>query len=344
MSNTTPMSLDAAHKLAFNALTRQGFSEPQAKAISDTVTAAERDACTSHGLFRIPFYINALKNPSCNATSVPTITAGDSAVVHVDALNGFCPIALQTGLPSLIEKTRIHGIAALAIHNTYNIAALWPEVEQLGEEGLVAMAFTAANSFVAPAGGIKPIFGTNPMAFAWPRGDKPPLVFDQASSACARGEIQLHLRDGKPIPEGWAVDANGNPTTDPAAALEGAQLPFGGHKGSSLALMIELLAGALLGDLFSYESSQHDKHKVGAPFGGELVIAIDPTHFAPATTKPGGSLAAQTQHAEQLFAKILEQDGTRLPSSRRHKAREESLASGIHVATSLVETLQDFTQ
>lgn len=342
MSDMTPLTLEAAHDLALQALLQQGFSEPQAKAISDTVTAAERDGCTSHGLFRIPFYINALKNPDCNASAVPQVTQNDSAVIHVDALNGFCPIALQAGLTPLLENTRNHGIAALAIHNTYNIAALWPEVEQLGEQGMVAMAFTAANAFVAPAGGIKPLFGTNPMAFAWPRGDLPPLVFDQASSASARGEIQLHLRDDKPIPEGWAIDADGNPTTDPAAALAGAQLPFGGHKGSSLALMVELLAGALLGDLFSYESSEQDKHKVGAPFGGELIIAIDPTHFAPGATEPGGSLSAQTLRAEQLFAKILEQDGTRLPSSRRHKAREESLNSGIQVATSLVETLQGF--
>ena len=175
----------------------------------------------------------------------------ESSVVHVDACNGFCPLALQTGLGPLQEKTKRHGIAALAIHNTFNIAALWPEVETLANEGLVAFAFTAANAYVAPAGGTKPLFGTNPMAFGFPRKNHPPLVFDQASSASARGEIQLHLRDGKPLPEGWAIDKHGKPTTDPAAALEGAQLPFGGYKGSSLALMVELLAGALIGDRFS---------------------------------------------------------------------------------------------
>ncbi|MBX2886000.1 MAG: Ldh family oxidoreductase [Granulosicoccus sp.] len=152
------------------------------------------------------------------------------------------------------------------------------------------------------------------------------------------------MRDGKPNPEGWAVDSQGHPTTDPAAALEGAQLPFGGHKGSSLALMVELLAGALLGDLFSFESSDHDKHKVGAPFGGELVIAIDPKHFVRHSTQTSesGETKTQTQRAELLFEKILDQDGTRLPSSRRHKAREASSVSGIHVATSLVKTLQTF--
>jgi len=104
------------------------------------------------------------------------------------------------------------------------------------------------NAYVAPAGGTKPVYGTNPMAFAWPRAGKPPMVFDQASSASARGEIQLHLRDGKPLPEGWAIDAEGKPTTDPQAALGGAQLTFGGYKGAAIALMVELLAGALIGE------------------------------------------------------------------------------------------------
>ena len=121
--------------------------------------------------------------------------------------------------------------------------ALWPETERLAERGLVAFAFTAALQYVAPAGGIKPVYGTNPMAFAWPRAGRPPLVFDQASSASARGEIQIHLRDGKPIPEGWAIGPDGEPTTDPATGLAGAQLPFGGYKGAAIALMVELLAG-----------------------------------------------------------------------------------------------------
>jgi LDH2 family malate/lactate/ureidoglycolate dehydrogenase len=156
------------------------------------------------------------------------------------------------------------------------------------------------------------------------------LVFDQASSACARGEIQLHLRDGKSIPEGWAIDEFGQPTTDPAAALAGAQLPFGDYKGAAIALMIELLAGALIGDLFSYESSQRDTNKVGAPFGGEFLLAIDPAHCS-----TNGDSAAQQQRAELLFEKILQQEGTRLPSSRRLKARATTPTTGITIPKSL---------
>ena len=150
-------------------------------------------------------------------------------------------------------------------------------MEALAERGLVGFAFVAAMSYVAPAGGTKPLYGTNQMSFAWPRdGGRPPLVFDQASSAIARGEIMIHQRDGEPLPEAWGIDADGNPTTDPAAALKGAQLPFGGYKGASIALMIELLAGALVGDLFSFEASE-----VGPGDGGPRAAASSCSQSAP---------------------------------------------------------------
>lgn len=324
------LSLEQVHSLSTHALLSNGFSALQANAIADTITAAERDECHSHGLFRIPFYIKAASNPIADSNAIPELKESSSSVIHVDANNGFCPVALQIGLTPLASKAKQNGIAALAIHNVYNIAALWPEVEALAEQGLCAFAFTAANSYVAPHGGTTPLFGTNPMAFAWPRGNQPPFVFDQASSVSARGEIQLHKMADKAIPEGWAIDSSGNPTTSPSDALDGAQLAFGGHKGSSIALMIELLAGALIGDLFSYESTAQDEAKIGAPFGGEFLIAIDPVH----TLVDGNTEQAQAR-AEALFARILEQDGTRLPSERRFKARERTISNGIEVSTTL---------
>lgn len=330
MTEIHTLSLEQIEQLASSALLANGFSEANSQSIAHTVTIAERDGCRSHGLFRIPFYIAALKNPAANPKVEPTIDISESSVVHVDSHHGFCPLALQRGLPALTDKARTGGIAALAIHNTYNIAALWPEVEMLAQEGMVAFAFTASNAFVAPAGGTKPLFGTNPMAFAFPRAEHPPLVFDQASSASARGEIQLHLRSGEAIPEGWAIDSAGEPTTDPKRALEGAQLPFGGYKGSSLALMVELLAGALIGDKFSIESSEQDVHGAGAPIGGELLLALDPAHFGSNN---------YLHRAEYLFEQILEQPGTRLPSQRRHLAREQSIREGVDIATEQIDEI-----
>ena len=331
MSGVKRLSLDEIHQLANAILMDKGFSADQAGAIADTVTAAERDGCQSHGLFRIPFYVKALLNEHADPQAVPTVSVTDSAVVHVNAHGGFCPLALRVGEPELVAKARKHGIAALAIHDTYNIAALWPEVESLASQGLVAFAFTAANSFVAPAGGTKPLYGTNPMAFGFPRQDKPPLVFDQASSASARGEIQLHQREGKAIPEGWAIDKHGAPTIDPDEALAGAQLPFGGHKGSSIALMVELLAGALIGDLFSTESTAADREKVGAPLGGEFIMAIDPAHCSGSTN--------HLARSEQLFADVLAQPGTRLPSQRRYSTRARHRADGVDVSLKMLDDL-----
>ncbi len=334
MSDPVDLSLEQAHELAFVALTAQGISHSQATAIADTITAAERDECKSHGMFRVPFYVKALQNPNINPGAEPKITTLAPSVLHVDADFGFAPLALQMSREALIKMARTQGIAALCINNAYHIAALWPETEALAEQGLAAFAFTASMSSVAPAGGNKPLFGTNPMAFAWPRAGHPPLVFDQASSVTARGELQLHLRDGKPIPEGWAIDAEGQPTTDPERGLAGAQLTFGGHKGAAISLMVELLAGALVGDVFSYEAKARDTG-TGAPCGGEFIMAIDPARCV-----PGGDKQAQLDHAEALFSKILEQEGTRLPSDRRFAARSATAEQGISIPLSLYETIQ----
>jgi len=335
MSDFVVMSLDAVHATALELLLAQGFGTNHAEATARTVTAAERDECRHHGLFRISFYVNALRAGQASPDAEPTLTELAPGIIKIDAHRGFSPLALERGDEPLARRAKAQGIAALAVNNALNVAALWPEVERLALRGLVAFAYVSAIPYVAPAGGTKPVFGTNPMAFAWPRANHPPLVFDQASSASARGEIQLRLRDGKSLPEGWAIGPDGEPTTDPKVALAGAQLPFGGVKGSSIALMVELLAGPLVGDVLSYEAGEDDQAKTGAPCGGELVVAIDPVRCV-----ENGSASAQMSHAEKLFGKILEQDGTRLPSDRRYEARRRTATDGVKVPRSLYDNLQ----
>jgi delta1-piperideine-2-carboxylate reductase len=334
VTNAVRMSLEQVHELTVALLLAQGFSSDHSDAIASTVTAAERDECPNHGLFRIPFYVHALRAGQASGDAEPTVTDLAPGIIKVDAHYGFSPLALGRSHAALAARAKQQGIAALAVNNALNIAALWPEVERLGEEGLVAFAFVASSPYVAPAGGTKPLFGTNPMAFAWPRANRSPLVFDQASSVRARAEIQLRLRDGKTLPDGWALDPEGKPTNDPREALAGAQLPFGGAKGSSIALMVELLAGPLLGDLLSIEAGERDIAKTGAPCGGELVVAIDPVRCV-----DGGNRAAQLEHGERLFAKILEQEGTRLPSDRRYEARIRTSREGIAIPKPLYDTL-----
>src|SRR5690606_30931462 len=234
------------------------------------------------------------------------------AIVRVDARGGYSLLAFEAGLPVLAAKAREQGLAAMAINRCVHFSALWPEIERLTDMGLVALACNPSHAWVAPAGGRVPLLGTNPIAFGWPRAGGPPFVFDFATSAVARGEIELHRRSGEPLPAGWGVDRNGQPCSDAAEVLDhGAMLTFGGHKGSALSAMIELIAGPLIGDLTSVESGAFDEGHNALPYHGELIIALDPQRFL------GEQADQHLARAEALFEAIQGQ-GARLPSQRRY--------------------------
>ncbi len=315
------LTVDEAWRLSVDVLEANGFSKAHAEAIARTVNACQRDACNSHGLYRLLGCVHSLRVGKVSPDAAPEITLAAPGLVRADARGAYSLLAFEQGSQLLIERARINGIAALAITDCFHFSALWPEAEALAAQGLVALAMTPSHSWVAPFGGTTGVFGTNPLAFTWPRPGQDPFVFDFATSAAARGEIELHRRAGKPIPEGWAVDRDGNPTTDAAAGLDGAMLTFGGHKGSALSAMIELMAGPLIGDLLSLESQQRDGGKGAAPQHGELIIAIDPNIFM------GGNAAAHTARAEALFDAIVGQ-GARLPSQRRYAARRKTAETG----------------
>lgn len=330
MEATVNMSVDAVHAFVFERLIRLGLSAAHADAVAATIAAGERDECHSHGLYRMLGTIRTIRSGKVGLAVTPEVTTPSPAIVRVDARYAFAPLAHRAAAETLIDVTRKTGVAALAINNCFHFSALWAEVEPLAQRGLVALAMNPSHSWVAPTGGSRPVFGTNPIAFAWPRHGTPPFVFDFATSAVARGEIELHQRAGKPVPLGWGIDADGNDTTDPAAILSGAMNTFGGHKGSALAAMVELLAGALIGDLISFESKAADYGP--APLHGELVIAFDPERFL------GAGSTAHLDRAEQLFA-AMTQPGARLPSERRYEARTRSLANGVTIPRKLIEDI-----
>ena len=329
---TTRISLAEARELTGRVLRANGCDDANADALTDTVMAAEGDKCLSHGMFRLPGYIASLRSGKVNGKAKPTVEELAPAAIRVNGDNGFAPLALVTGRDPLAEKAKSQGIAALGITRTYHFAALWPETAALADLGLVAFAFTSAKPMVAPAGGIRPMFGTNPMSFAWPRKGAPPVVFDQASAAMARGEIMIAAREGHTVPEGVGITKDGKPTTDPKEILDGAQLAFGGYKGALLALMVELMAGPMIGEIFSVEQAAADNGDGGPTIGGEFLIAIDPVRLS-------GSDGV-LDHAEKLFAAVLEQEGTRLPSDRRYRNRITTAAEGVDVPTQLLETIK----
>jgi delta1-piperideine-2-carboxylate reductase len=329
------LTLKEANKLAIKCLLTNGCDDENATAIADKITQAEGDLCHSHGLFRLPWYCSATKSGRANGKARPRVEQLAPAVIRVDGDGGFAPLGQAIAHQPLVDCARQNGIGSLAFVNMFHISAMWPEVEKLAMDGLCAFAFTASYPYVPPAGGIKPLYGTNPMGFSWPRKDKPPLVFDQASSSMARGEVQIHARDGLPVPETAGIGPNGESTTDPNVVLQGAQLGFGGYKGASLALMVELLAGAMIGQFLSIESAEDDGGKGGPPKGGELMIAIDPARHG----DPDGFLV----RGETLFEAILAQEGTRLPGSRRFENRMKTANTGIYIPQSLHQSILELT-
>ncbi|MBE2275986.1 MAG: Ldh family oxidoreductase [Rhodobacteraceae bacterium] len=300
---------------------RCGLTPQQAGAVARVITAGERDGCKSHGVYRIEGCLRTLKAGKVVPQARPELADDGSAVIRVDAGGGFSPAAFELGAPVLAERARAQGVAALVINSCVHFSALWPEVEVLTGQGCAAMAMCPSYATVAPAGGTKALLGTNPFAFGWPRPGRMPYVFDFATSVAARGEIELHRRAGTPLPEGWAIDAQGHPTTDPAAALGGAMLPFGGHKGSAISTMIELLAGAMIGDMTSPEALAFLGSDKLLPRHGELILAFSPERFA-------SGLGDPFARAETLLDAIAGQ-GARLPSSRRFSARTRAEADGI---------------
>ncbi|KJK18059.1 Ldh family oxidoreductase [Pseudomonas sp. 2(2015)] len=328
------LTLSEAHSLAFSILLHNGFDADHARAVSDTIIAGERDGCASHGLYRVLGCVGSLKAGKVVADARPEVIDQAPSIVRVDAGGGFSQLAFQAGLPLLQAKAQSTGIAALAINRCVHFSALWVEIEQLAEAGLVALAFTPSHAWVAPAGGHRPVFGTNPIAFGWPRAGTHPYVFDFATSAIARGDIELHRRAGKAIPEGWGVDEHGQPSTDPNVVLDrGAMLTFGGHKGSALAAMVELIAGPLIGDLTSAESLAHADGSKASPYHGELLIALDPRRFL-------GEAADQHLARAEVVFESIEGQGARLPSARRYKARARSLVEGVEIPQALYNDLR----
>lgn len=322
------MTLGEADALARKVLESRGLAADHAAAVARTMVAGERDGCASHGLYRLLVAANSIERGVVVPDAVPVVSEPAAALVRVDGGGGFAQLPFERGMPLLVEKARRCGIAALALNNVVHFAALWPEVEALAQQGLVALAFTPSHAWVAPEGGTKPVFGTNPIAFGWPRAGQPPFVFDFATSAVARGEIELHRRAGKSIPLDWGYDAEGYPSIDPKAVLDGAMRTFGGHKGSALAAMVELLAGPLIGDMTSAQSLAADEGRMGSPIGGELIIAIDPAGFL------GDNVQDYLVHAEAMFGTI-EGQGARLPGSRRYAARAQSDQHGVRIPAQL---------
>ncbi len=320
MTTVTP---DQLNSLIEGALIVNKTSRSNSVTVAAALTAAEIDGHKGHGLSRVPSYCAQAASGKVDGFASPAVERATPGMLRVDACGGFAYPAFDEVLERLPEIARQTGIAAAVISQSHHCGVAGWHVERLADAGLVAILVANTPKAIAPWGGREALYGTNPIAFAAPRRGVPPLVIDLATSQVARGQILTAAQAGEPIPEGWALDAHGNPTTDAEAALTGTMQPLGGSKGAALALMIELMAAALTGAHFGYEASSFFTADGPAPGVGQLVIAIDP-EAATGRERFLDRVEAMTQAIEA-------QDNTRLPGTRRFTGRKQAAAEGVSV-------------
>jgi (2R)-3-sulfolactate dehydrogenase (NADP+) len=325
------LSLAEVEQLATRVLEASDVSRANALVVARSIAAAEADGAQSHGLMRLPSFceqtlckkIDGHARPRLVQPAVGTTPRG---VLVVDACEGFALPAIELGLGELIPRAKHSGIAALAITRSHNCGVVGHHVEALAERGLVALGFANTPAAIAPWGGKRPFFGTNPIALAAPRRSGSPLVIDQSASVIARGEVMLRAREGRSIPDGWALDHDGKPTTDPRAALAGSMAPAGGYKGVGLALIVEVLAAALTGSTPSHRAPSFADTSGGPPRTGQLFIALDPAAF---------SSTSLVDVIDSLIEAMCSEPGVRVPGARRAAAREHAKQHGVTVSRAL---------
>lgn len=325
---TTTLSLDDIESLAQRVLEAAGATPENAAPLAHAIMQAERDGIASHGLMYLPVYALHLTCGKVDGQARPVVETPRPAVVRVDAATGFAHPAISAGMAPLLDAARQNGIACLAIRNSYNCGVLGHHAERIADAGMMALCFTNAPASIAPIGGKKPVIGTNPFALATPDGaGGVTMVIDQSASVIAKSEVVKRARDGHAIPEGWVLDAAGQPTTDAEAGLKGSMVPSGGYKGVGVGLMVELFAAALSGAELGIDAAPFGGTAGGPPKTGQFFMAIDPG------VTSGGRFAPQLA---RLAEAIGADAGARLPGTRRQTARARALTEGVAVSDSLL--------
>ena len=327
---TVVLTISEAAALATRALMASGASQVSAASTAAAVVAADVDGQSGHGLSRLPSYALQLRVGKVNGKAEPFAEMRGPASIRIDAGAGFAYPAIDIAVERLAELIPQMGVAAAGIFASHHFGQAGRHVERLAERGFVALAFANSPSAMAFHAGRKPMTGTNPVAFAAPVKGRAPLVIDMSLSVAARGKIVAASKAGKPIPGDWAIDAEGRPTTDASAALGGTLLPVGGVKGAALALMIEVLCGALVGGHFGWEASSLLNAEGGPPLLGHLLVGFNPFSFV------GDGFGDRMRI---LVDAVEAEYPARLPGSRRLEMRSRAGVEGIAISATLHEEI-----
>ena len=333
MTDTKNLSLAEIEELSFRALVAAGTSEANARPLAAATAATEADGIASHGLAYIPIYCEHVQCGKVDGLAQPILNNPAPSVVTVDAATGFAHPAIDLGFEHLVPLAQSQGVAALAIHNSYNCGVLGYHTARIARAGLVGLGFTNAPASIAPSGGSKPVVGTNPFSIAVPGdGEEPAILIDQSASTIAKSEVMKHAREGKPIPVGWALDADGNPTTDPNVGLKGSMAPSGGYKGVGVALLVEMMAAALTGATLGIDASPFSGTVGGPPKTGQFFLAINPQ-------------ATGGERFSPLVARLVDaihtQENAHLPGDGRHRHRVSARVQGVNVNVTTLERIEN---
>ncbi|MCI2398511.1 Ldh family oxidoreductase [Aliiroseovarius subalbicans] len=332
MMQTRTLTLAEIEDLSQRALEAAGTTPENARALAQATAATEADGVASHGLAYIPIYAEHVQCGKVDGKAQPVLTRPKPGVICVDADSGFAHPAIDMGFDALVPLAREQGVAALSIRNSYNCGVLGYHTHRLAAAGLMGIGFTNAPASIAPSGGATPVVGTNPFSIAAPGADgQPAVLIDQSASTIAKSEVMKHAREGRPIPVGWALDAEGNPTTDPEVGLKGSMAPSGGYKGVGVALMVEMMAAAMTGATLGKDASPFSGTKGGPPRTGQFFLAIDPA----ATS--GGDFA---DRMAALVAAIHAQDGAHLPGDGRGAKRAVAQTEGVAVNVATLDRIE----
>lgn len=316
---TRMLSVEAAHALVIETLIRCSTAEANARLVADALVGAELAGQAGHGLRRVPSYGGQAASGKIDGHAVPQAERVRPGLIAIDAANGFAYPALALAMATLPGMARDQGIAAAGVRRSSHAGVAGLFVEELARQGLVALMLANTPAAIAPWGGKRGLYGTNPIAFAAPVPGAAPIVIDLSVSKVARGRLLAASQKGETIPEGWALDAEGRPATDPAAALKGTMVPMGGAKGAALALMVELLAAGITGAEFGYEASSFFDTEGPPPGTGQFLLALDAHAMFPGALARIGALAAA----------IEGEPDARLPGRRRQALKARIGTEGI---------------
>jgi len=325
------IAIEELTNLTTRALRRAGASKSMARATAKALVAADSEGLSGHGVSRTSLYVQHLREGRVDGKAKPKVVKRKGATTLVDACNGLAFEATVLGVKEAIRRAQRYGVSFTSITNSHHFGAAAYHLAPIAEAGLVGLTFTNSPAAINAWGGKRAFFGTNPIAAIFPRREVPPLIVDLSLTEVVRGKIMLYAKEGKPIPLGWAVDRDGNPTTDPKAALTGSLMAISGVKGTVLAMMVEILCCALSGAAFSFENDSYFEPG-GKPRIGHAILAVDPDALAGA--------GSYFERLEVMVSAMTQDDGVRLPGARRHADREKAHLNGIDVPDTLLSELR----